>query len=63
MTIKEFKINDRVIQTEGFKRGRKGEIVEVPYDGDDIAHVGVLWDDNHSIGIQPVLPSVLKLDE
>jgi hypothetical protein len=64
MELKDFKINDKVIQIEGFKKGRKGEVVENPYDGDEGSHqLGVLWCDNHSIGIQPVLPSIVKLED
>ena len=64
MELKDFKTNDRIIQTEGFKRGRKGVVVEIPYDGDDGSHqLGVLWDTNHAVGIQPVLPSIVKLED
>jgi hypothetical protein len=62
--LEAFKIGDRIIQVEGFKKGRKGEVVENPYDGDEKSNkVGVLWDDNPSIGIQGVSPFVIKLDE
>ena len=61
MDLWDFMINDRITQTEGHKRGRKGVVVEVPYDGDTLTNsLGVLWDDNKAIGIQPVLPSIVK---
>lgn len=63
MTLEEFRINDPIMIVEGFKKGRKGIVVEVPYDGDSKECLGVVWDDNKSIGIQPVLPHVVKIRE
>ena len=59
--IWSFMINDKIIQKEGFKKGRKGVVVEVPYDGDENCNqLGVLWDDNKAIGIQPVSPNTVS---
>jgi hypothetical protein len=61
MNIWDYHINDEIEQIEGFKRGRKGIVVEIPYDEEKGGNqLGVLWDDNHAIGIQAVLPTVVK---
>ena len=64
MNMWDFMINDRVVLNVGFKKGRKGVVVEIPYDGDEGSNqLGVLWDDNKAIGIQPVIPVTVSKAE
>lgn len=63
LTVNDFKIDDPIVLVSGHKRGRKGIVVEIPYEEADNGNtfLGVLWDDNPSIGIQPVLPHMVEL--
>ena len=65
MEISEFHINDRVIRTQNPKKGKKGTIVEIPYDGGSEGgdFLGVIWDYNKQVGIQPVHCWTVKLLE
>jgi len=62
MTLDDIKIDDRIILINGHKKGRKGIVVEIPFEGsDELGRVGILWDDNKSLGIQPVAPASIEL--